>query len=355
MTILAKVIRTKSADAATGYRSRHILRALNFHGMTELFYKQFPHKPKLHNALNVLAKQSSAVEMIRANEFEKVLRVLHRKNVDFLVFKGTALAYFHYKHPWQRPRSDTDLLIHYDDLSRIQRSLEKLGYTKQSGISGKLISYQCTFTKTINEHFVHRLDVHWRINNRQTLAHCYSLEELLENSLSCTVRERDMFIPGPIDAILLAVIHRIGHHADKERLIWLYDIHLLCSALNQEQWLLLIAKARKKRISAITFEAISSAYNLFDTKIDRKHYHILKKKPDTDEASAIFLQRHLSEWTLFWHDIKALPSWLDKLRLIKENVIPDRTYMATAMQEHNIVIALIKRTMRGSKRILKRN
>lgn len=356
MAVLAKTILSGYNDTIESYRSRDILRSLHYHGVTEISYRRFQHKPKLNSVLADLAKQSIAVEMIRASEIEQILRLLHRNKIDFLVFKGTALAYFNYMQPWQRPRSDTDILIAPESLDKVTKALDKLGYERQPGISGKYVSYQCTFSKPINDHVTHRVDVHWKINNRQILAESYTLDELFENCVSCTIKEQETFIPGLVDAVLLAAIHRTGHHAHKERLIWLYDLHLLCSELTPEQWRLLIARARKKQISEITFDAIANAYAMFDTRIERQVYRALKRKPDDPEPSAAFLNPDLSEWQLFWHDIKALPKLTQRIALIKEHLLPNKEYLLHMQKTRgqSSISLLVQRAINGYRRVVGR-
>ena len=355
LTVLAKALRKKASNTIVDYKGKEILNSLRYHGITELGYKQFENKPKLHNALDALAKESIAVEMSRSVEIEKFLKKLHSSSIDFLVFKGTALAYSLYHNAWQRPRSDTDILIRKDDLDEILEIFTGLGYEQIIGISGNYVSYQTTVAKKISAKFIHRIDIHWKINNRQILANCYSLDELLENNMSCTLLNQEMFIPSSIDSLILACIHRIGHHADKERLIWLYDIHLLAESLSHDQWAMLIAKARKKKVSQILFDGISTSNALLDTKIDKGIYQSLKKSLQTEEISSTFLDRDLGEIQLFWKDLMFLPKWSQRLMLIKEHLIPDRKYLAAQNPSKSFGGALFKRLLDGITKKLSKN
>ena len=351
LPVLAKALLKKSSSVVDSYKGKEILRSLRYHGITELSYKQFENKPKLHNALEALSKESIAVEMSRSVEIEKLLKNLHALSIDFLVFKGTALAYFLYRNAWQRPRSDTDILINKNDLDKILELFYELGYEQSISISGKFVSYQTTVTKQVSTQFVHRVDIHWKINNRQILANCYSLDELLERSKNCTLLNQEMFIPNNIDSLILACIHRIGHHADNERIIWLYDIHLLAESLSHEKWAMLIAKVRKKNVSQIVFDGISTSNALLDTKIDKSIYQALKKSLNTNEASAIFLDREQGHFKLFFNDLMFLPKWSQRLMLIKEHLVPDKEYLAAKSPSMPLSKAIFKRLIdRATKR-----
>ena len=47
---------------------------------------------------------------------------------------------------------------------------------------------------------------------------------------------------SPVHALLVACIHRVAHHRGTERLIWLLDIHLLASRLEEREWTALVSR-----------------------------------------------------------------------------------------------------------------
>ena len=55
---------------------------------------------------------------------------------------------------------------------------------------------------------------------------------------------------GPMDALMMACVHRVAHHHDDEHLVWIYDIHLLCGGLDASGLEALGRSARAKRVAA---------------------------------------------------------------------------------------------------------
>jgi len=336
---LAGALIDPNNQSITGFTDKQIFQALHEHGVAELAYNNFKHLSGLNDALSVRAKTSIATEMARAHELGLLISAFNEKKTPLLIFKGTALAYRSYKNPWQRPRGDTDVLIDRTQLKQIRSIFKELGYKEAVAVSGKYISYQTSFTKVVTPDFIHTLDVHWRINNRQILSNCYDL---------ISINGKPANTPCRIDSILLAAIHRKGHHAETERLIWLYDIHVVSESLSEKQWLELAAKARSKKIAALTLNALEMTHELLDTKIPRVVFKTLKHESVKDEVSKVFLNEKKSELAVFWTDMKhGLPDWSSRLTLLKEHIIPSKDYLEHKSQGNSVFITFIKRVFSG--------
>lgn len=355
INLLAQAVIKPSDHAIAQFKSKQIYKALHEHGVSELAYKNFNHKSALSDALSVRAKTSIATEMARTHEIEMLVKQLNTKKINYIVFKGSALAYFTYKNAWQRPRGDTDLLIDHTQLSQTADILISLGYQAVTSISGKYISYQTSFNKKVTSSFIHSIDVHWRISNRQILSNTYTLDDLLVNAKKSTLNSStEMNIPSTIDAILLAAQHRKGHHAEKERLIWLYDIHLLCNEMEKDQWPMLIAKARSKKIAYLTYDALDLTRSLFYSKIPAQVTDALEQAKGSDEPSAIFLEDARSELAIFWADLmQGLPDWPSRLCLLKEHLFPSRAYLKARNGNKTWLFSLFKRLFSGALHKLK--
>ena len=64
---------------------------------------------------------------------------------------------------------------------------------------------------------------------------------------------------GPVDALLLACIHRVAHHDDCEKLLWIYDIHLLAHGMDRRRLKQFATRAAEKRIRAVCLRGLSLA------------------------------------------------------------------------------------------------
>ena len=172
------------------------------------------------------------------------------------------------------------------------------------------------------------------------------------NAFGTSKLRNSVNIPSEVDSLLIACVHRSGHHNHQERLIWLYDIHLLASRLSDEQWTQLCEKAITKCICAITLNALETCQYLLQTKIPVKVMETLRDSTANKEASAIFLDHSLSERHYYWADIKSMPSLRSKLIFLRETLFPSPAYVRQRMNSRSTTVAYLKRLVNGFKRVL---
>jgi len=271
-----------------------------------------------------------------------------------VLFKGSALAQTYYPAPWLRPCTDSDILIAKSDRLKYDSILNQLKFKKLLSIEGELVSYQSTYVGKLTQQSSLILDLHWRINNRQTLAKTYSVNELIDRGETIENLDHSVIMPSAIDCILLSCVHRLGHHANDERLIWLYDIHVLANTLEETDWQKLCLLCKDKQIAAITLDALLICEDLFDTPIPTDSKQTLKVLANRNEASKLVLNRSASELHLFIQDLKSLDSFSLKLKLLKENLLPCADYIRESMNTNSLLKGHLKRAFRGIKRITKR-
>jgi len=330
----------------------HYIQALDYHGITMLALqnntlpKAIVKRLKSRKAMmvaNEALKQQALCEL-----FESFDNAGLTRNI---LFKGSALAYTVYEHPWLRPRSDSDCLIDQSEYADFVQIFEQLGYQKLFAIEGRHLSYQQTFSKPLAGKSVINIDLHWRINNRQTLARLFNVSELIKSSEPLHKLSDVIKVPSTIDSLLIASLHRLGHHHNEERLTWLWDIHLLASQFKHDDWQMLCTKATDKQMAAITLDALQYCRRLFGLKIPGNTNDALSNAAQTKEPSQLFLSRDLSEWQYFIKDIKALSGLRNKLELLIENLFPSPAYIRQQMGTKSAALGYLKRIARGVRRI----
>lgn len=340
-----------SSDENTlGLSTSAYLNKLDYHGITLLADAKGQLPQSLHKILKQRKAMMVANSVLKQGALVEIFDALHNIQVSSILFKGGALAHTLYAEPWLRPRSDSDILIELNDFTNVARVLEQLGYAKQFAIEGKHVSYQSTFSKPLAGESVMSIDLHWRINNRQSLSQAFDVASLSNAGQTLETLSSKIAVPNHIDSLLIASLHRLGHHHSEERLAWLYDIHLLANTLTDADWHTLTSKAINKRISGVTQDALITCQRLLKTPVPAKVIDALANCGH--EPSRIFLQRHLPEWRYFLADLKAMPSAAAKLGLIKENVFPSADYVRQKMGTKSAFLGYSKRFMRGIKRVM---
>jgi len=280
-------------------------------------------------------KDEMAIELARKHELVRVLTALAESGARALLLKGVALAYSIYPSPALRPRADTDLLIRSADRDLTARTLSELGYKKSNTVSGELVMYQCGFVRRDRFGIDHVLDVHWRVSNTQSFSQALDYEELSLRSVHLAALGKHARGLAAADALLLACMHRAHHfhspywvdgmaRSGGDRLIWLYDIHLLVNAMSPRALGAFVRLAETKGMRTVCSDGLLRARQCFGTRIpDDVLLPLASKEPA--EASAAHLRegsiRHLLT------ELRSLPHWRDRLSLVGEHLFPPSDYM----------------------------
>jgi len=275
------------------------------------------------------AERAAVIEdVVRHTELVHVLEELSAAGVRALLFKGAALAHRHYPAPYLRVRADTDLLVPTTDLPMLERVLGGLGYVRPAETSGRLVSYQCHYYKIDRHGIAHALDVHWKISNVQVLADRFSWEELWRGRVGVDALGSSAVSADDAHALLLALIHRAGHHPGSHNLLWVYDLHVLASRLRPEETTQVQEMAAARGLRQVAAEGLALARDRFgnrvaDALIDALRAHRGGGCPDV----AMLEQGSWTQARVLRLDLSALPNWRARGRLIREHLVPPASYM----------------------------
>lgn len=277
----------------------------------------------------------TAIELIRTRELNRVIDGLAECGVEVLVLKGAALAHSLYSSPSMRPRADTDLLIPEDCRETVDHTLAGLGYEKPNATSGMLVTYQRGYVHCDRLGIEHVLDIHWRISNSQQFSRVLDYQTLERRSMPIPALGEHAKTLAPPDALLLACMHRIHHlhrpvHIDGlsmrgiDRLIWIYDIHLLLEAMTDDELLAFARTSRQTRMLAVSRDGVMNAISHFGTRVPEGLLDALRSSSTTDDSER-YLQTGRSR--AFTNELLSLPSWRDRLALLGEHLFPPAEYM----------------------------
>lgn len=305
---------------------------LSRHGFAALFYymlklhKQIAYLPEQgQQALAKETAQQAVFEITRQWELQSVLSALAAANISPLILKGGALAYSHYEQPYLRPRCDTDLLIEKQHLEAVEPILATLGYTRLVSVSGDVIMHQATYRKTDSQGLRHDLDFHWKISNSSHFSTIFDYQELSTRAEPLPQLSPVAKVPSAIDALLIACIHRVAHHRNDDRWIWLYDIHLLASRLSETEFIEFGKLAVAKKVRAICYEGLRLAQTRFHTMWPASVDAILCQGQEA-EFSQQYLQIGMPNWKRLWLSLKA-QSLPNRLKYLKETIFPEPKYL----------------------------
>ena len=187
-------------------------------------------------ALMGLARQDAVRDMAVTLEVRRLLVVLAEAGIVSLVLKGSALALWLYREPWHRVRSDFDLLV--PDRAAAEAAVELLlaqGYALIAGVTPEIADgYEVALQR--GDGIV--IDLHWRLLNTAVLARALSWHELDADAIALPALHPSARGLGQVHALCHALLHRVTNLAkgDGNRLIWLFDVHLLASRMGAQGW-----------------------------------------------------------------------------------------------------------------------
>ena len=261
---------------------------------------------------------------------------LAQAQVIAVLVKGSAVAYDLYRVPAARSRGDTDLWIAESEVRTTRLILETLGYRRQA--YGR-VEDDLVFQETWSLDFQgarHEIDLHWQLLNAPALTGLLQFDACAANSRplpSLSPHARTLSRPF---ILLHACLHRAMHISspyivdDKfyyggDRLIWLYDIHLLASALTNNDWRELATESTNKGIARVTLQGLRLANHWLGTAIPFEVEEELARAR-LEPASTYLLDR--KQIGRAWQDLATM-SGRRKFRYLRTRVWPPENFMRT--------------------------
>ena len=301
------------------------------HGVVPMLVHQLDRAKTLHQwpigirePLIEAASRQVWVETRHRGELLQVLSALAAIGVPALLMKGAALAYLYYPDPCLRPRYDTDLLVRKDDMPSVTRVMRALGYRRSNRTSGDLVIPQSQFVKDGRPGLLHAYDFHWKIAIPVLFADVLSFDDVVTRAIAVPALGAHARALGRVDALLLACVHRVAHHHGDERLLWLYDIHLLANDLDREPFRQFSALAAQKQIRAVCADGLTLAHRWLHTRLPAEVMSTLMAQASS-EPTAVHLAGGLRQVDLLSSDLRALDRWPARWQLLREHLFPPAT------------------------------
>lgn len=277
--------------------------------------------PALRNA----ALRAAVLEPLRLSDLRVLLDALGARGIEPLIVKGTALAYSLYDAPEQRPRADTDLLIGAEELDVARDVFRELGYVEQLS-SGDM--QQTIFRRVDAAGADHVYDVHWAATNAPAFADALRIDELRAGSVPLPRIGAHARTICDVDALLYACVHRVAHHFDSDRLIWLADIHLLRQRMPRAEHARFWQLAAEREVVGVCIRSIERANEWFgggehDLARDFLEDATITRRERTGE----YLHRDPRRLRVLRAELVALRGWRARARRLRQLAFPPAAYM----------------------------
>jgi hypothetical protein len=282
--------------------------------------------PELIERMRPAVAAQAVLAMVSERELRRVVAGFRAARIRSLIFKGGHVAYALYASPDLRPRLDTDFLVDDTDRAAAVGVLHDLGYAAAHQVTGEIAFGQRQFDFSDASAARHTIDLHWRIANPLAFAGRLSFDELWRSAVDVPSFGGDARAPSPAHATLIACLHRVAHHRGSHRLIWLYDIHLLCGALDSDGWDRLTTLAIERRLASIVIDGLAAARQALGTAVPPHAEGALRAHEDADRDAATFLAG-ASTLAVMASDWGRLPGWRQRVSFLREHLFPPADYM----------------------------
>jgi Uncharacterised nucleotidyltransferase len=272
------------------------------------------------------AREALITEPVRHAHLERTVAALADSGVAPLLFKGAVLAHTHYPEPWLRVRGDTDLLVRKDDVAVVDAVLSGLGLVRFPRPNGSRVTQQARYTMRWQSIEL-AYDLHWRIADPHVFADALPYEVLESASSAGPVAGARRI--GDIHALLAASVHRAAHHFDTG-------------------WQDFCREARARRLRAVCRRALGLATELFELHVPKGVGAALEMCDN--EASAAFVTAPMTRLRLLGSDLRALPTWRDRIALLYEHVLPSAEYLRQSADDRArqiVPMMYVERLVRG--------
>jgi hypothetical protein len=162
--------------------------------------------------------------------------------------------------------------------------------------------------------------------NPQVLADAISFQDLRGSAQFVRAGDATLCVPHRVWSLLIACLHRLAHHQDQERLGWLYDIHLLAGVFEPGDWDELLTIAKDRQVSAICAAGLSAAAKYLATRVPAGTVENMSLAGASDPSRS-YTERDQRRLTVLRDDLKYLPRWRDRVRLLREHAFPPAGFM----------------------------
>jgi hypothetical protein len=319
---LARAVTGEAVDLEA-FDPAEITREAERHGIVPLLHQRV-HEGTLDGlasqaalALQALTRTLAASDMLLNDTTRKTLDLCARAGIDVLMLKGTPMAHLHYPVSYLRTRCDTDLFIPETQVEHAAAVLTANGYVL-SGLGERRQSSRQFLAALPGGPSGHtHFDIHWKLSNRVLFRDALQFAASRAEAQPVPALGDAAYALSDADLLLHACIHRIAHgrNTERDRLLWLYDIHLLIEDMGEEDREAFKARALEKRLGTLCADALRVATELFGGTVPPDYLEALEERKKQEPTAKLL---HASKLRWAWGDMAALGSLREKAAFAKE-------------------------------------
>lgn len=260
-------------------------------------------------------------------------------DIPVILLKGTAFAYSCYPSSSLRPRGDTDILVPAMKQDAIFQILQSHGFSRElnsaTGAPAAIVRQE-SWSYYAADGSKHFLDLHWEVMHSFSLAHLFDSDTVREKSQTLEQLTSSARIMCNLDAVYHACIHRAVHIQSPyyikeqefrggDRLVWLYDIHLMLPKLTTADWSDLLCLCKSHDTADICRNALTDANRLLGSQVPLNVLADLGAKHQ--EGNPMHFLANTSGRRAIASNLRAIPTMREKQKYLRHILFPSKAYM----------------------------
>lgn len=318
-----------------------------------LYYHLNKHSEKkyipgdIFEKLKTIYYNNSLRNTLISEEAKKILAVFKKENTQAIILKGIFLAEHIYQNIALRQITDIDLLTRKEDLAKVNRILNTLGYCQPLCFGDFLDKEEITPLNSLVYHhprhqfFIH---LHWHlVNSTWPLDYWVrkiDMERIWQQMQRIITDEEKVSALAAHHLLIYLSLHGFNHSFD--RLVLLSDLREVLKYFEGKiDWDLMMKEARNFHLSEILFFALFFVSQKLKVEIPRLDELRPKQGGFLEKLSYFLSQRStpnykLSYLTFFLRQ----KGFHGKLRFILRTIFPSRLVMAQNLMRSQTEITL---------------
>jgi hypothetical protein len=296
--------------------------------------------PDIQDALRQQAISETMWDLRHRQILVPLLDDFAKADVAAVLLKGTALAYSFYQSASLRPRGDTDILVPASEKTDVVRILKAHGFSRDLnsfvGMPASVLRQEA-WSFTAPDGSKHAVDIHWEVMNAWSLSHLFDADAVRGKAQPVGKLSTSARMMCHVDAIYHACIHRAVHIQSPyyvedqafrggDRLIWLYDLHLMLPELTAADWAELILLCRAHDTADLCLDAVTETQRCLGAQLPSDVLDALRAERQ-EGAPKQFLV-HSNRLQSLTSNLRAMPTMKDRLQYLLHLMFPPKAYMA---------------------------
>lgn len=281
----------------------------------------------VQDALRAEARGQSFWEAGHREVAVRLIEALAQAGIRSIFTKGTALAYSAYPEPAMRRRGDSDVLIPEAARRRAVKALRASGFRR----IGDVQPLQEIWAADCRLGYVHAFDLHWRVNSSPVLAQALERGGVGTRTVPLARLHDGASGLALTDSLLLVAINRASHETfgyyvgnvrqfDQNRLIWALDVDLICGALDEAGWQLLLETTKATGTAQVVRSALDFAAMRLGTAVPAHVGQALAAQ--AGDAAVMRSLGELPGLERLRLNLAASPTFAARLRMLRYTLFP---------------------------------